>query len=427
MKVLVIGSGGREHAIAWKLAGESSVEKVFVAPGNGGTAAENKCVNVDIKYNDIPALLDFAKNNRIDLTVVGPEEPLSKGIADEFEKAGLAVFGPSKAGAEIEASKAFAKDVMKAAGIPTANYMKFTDFETAKAYVEEKGAPIVVKADGLAAGKGVTVAQTAEEAVTALKEIFIDGLFGESGSSVVIEDFMAGEEATYLALTDGKTILPLVISQDHKAVYDGDKGPNTGGMGAYTPAPVIKDDMFRRVTEEIAYPMIRELAKRKIIYKGIIYAGLMINGSDIKVVEFNCRFGDPECQVVLSRIKSGLTDAFKAATEGNLEKARLETSDDPAVCVVLTSGGYPKSYKNGYEITGIEQADKIEGIKVFHAGTKYSEDGRLLTSGGRVLCVTATAKDLKTAVDKAYGACNLIRFENMHYRRDIAAKAFKKH
>lgn len=427
MKVLVIGSGGREHAIAWKLAGESSVEKVFVAPGNGGTAAENKCVNVDIKYNDIPALLDFAKNNRIDLTVVGPEEPLSKGIADEFEKAGLVVFGPSKAGAEIEASKTFAKDVMKAAGIPTANYMKFTDFETAKAYVEEKGAPIVVKADGLAAGKGVTVAQTIEEAVTALKEIFIDGLFGESGSSVVIEDFMVGEEATYLALTDGKTILPLVISQDHKAVYDGDKGPNTGGMGAYTPVPVIKDDMFRRVTEEIAYPMIRELAKRKIIYKGVIYAGLMINGSDIKVVEFNCRFGDPECQVVLSRMKGGLPDAFKAAAEGNLEKARLETSDDPAVCVVLASGGYPKSYKNGYEITGIEQADKIEGIKVFHAGTKYSEDGRLLTNGGRVLCVTATAKDLKTAVDKTYEACNLIRFENMHYRRDIAAKAFKKH
>lgn len=425
MKILVIGSGGREHAIAWKLAEDKSVEKVFIAPGNGGTAAENKCINIDIKYNDIPALLDFAKRNQIKLTVVGPEEPLSRGVADEFEKAGLTVFGPTEAAARIEASKAFAKDVMKAAGIPTANYAEFRDFEAAKNYLKKKGAPIVIKADGLAAGKGVTVAQTTEEALNALKEIFIDKIFGESGSSVVIEDFMAGEEATYLAITDGKTILPLVISQDHKAAYDGDKGPNTGGMGAYTPAPVIKGDMFRRVTEEIARPMITELAKRNIIYKGVIYAGLMINGCDIKVVEFNCRFGDPECQVVLSRIKSGLLNAFMAAAKGNLEKVHLETSDDPAVCIVLTSGGYPKAYKNGYEITGVDLADKIEGIKVFHAGTKRTEDGKLLTNGGRVLCVTATAENLQAALNKAYKACGLIHFENIHYRKDIAAKAFK--
>ena len=425
MKILVVGSGGREHAITWKLAEDKSIEKIFIAPGNGGTAAENKCINIDIKYNDIPALLDFAKNNQIKLTVIGPEEPLSRGIADEFEKAGLAVFGPTEAAARIEASKAFAKDVMKAAGIPTANYAEFQDFEAAKSYVEKKGTPIVIKADGLAAGKGVTVAQTTEEALNALKEIFIDKIFGESGASVVIEDFMVGEEATYLAITDGKTILPLVISQDHKAAYDGDKGPNTGGMGAYTPAPVIKDNMFRRVTEEIARPMITELAKRNIIYKGVIYAGLMINGCDIKVVEFNCRFGDPECQVVLSRIKSGLLDAFMATAEGNLEKVHLETSDDPAVCVVLTSGGYPKAYKNGYEITGVDLADKIEGIKVFHAGTKRTEDGKLLTNGGRVLCVTTTAENLQAALNKAYEACGLIHFENMHYRKDIAAKAFK--
>ncbi|MBQ3032993.1 MAG: phosphoribosylamine--glycine ligase [Deferribacterales bacterium] len=425
MNILVIGSGGREHAIAWKLSQEPTVDKIYVAPGNGGTALENKCVNINIQSNDIDALAEFAKNNSIDLTVVGPEEPLSKGIVDEFEKSGLLIFGPCKNAAQIEASKSFAKNVMTAAGIPTADYEKFSDFNAAKKYVEEKGAPMVIKADGLAAGKGVTVAQSIDEAIAALSEIFVDKVFGNSGSSVVIEDFMAGEEATYLAITDGKTILPLVISQDHKPLNDGDKGPNTGGMGAYTPAPVIKGNMFDRVTDEIAYPMIKELAKRGIIYKGVIYAGLMINGNSIKVVEFNCRFGDPECQVVLSRIKTGLLDALLAASKGCLENSVLQNSDNSVACVVLASGGYPKSYKNGYEITGINNANTVDGVKVFHAGTKY-DNNKLVTNGGRVLCVAAEHPSLKTAVDNAYKACKYINFTDMHYRNDIAAKAFKK-
>ncbi len=425
MNILVVGSGGREHAIAWKLSQEEKVKKIFVAPGNGGTAIENKCENINIGYNDIPALLDFAKNNNIHITIVGPEEPLSKGIVDEFEKNGLLIFGPSKMAANIEASKSFAKNIMKSANIPTADYEEFTDFESAKNYINKKSVPIVIKADGLAAGKGVTVANTIDEAINALREIFVDKVFGESGTKVVIEDFMAGEEATFLAITDGEIILPLVISQDHKAVFDGDKGANTGGMGAYTPVPVVKDDMFNRVTNEIAYPMIKEMAKRGIKYKGVIYAGLMINSDSIKVVEFNCRFGDPECQVVLSRIKSGLLDAFIATAKGSLKNVTLENFDNPVACVVLTSGGYPKSYKNGYEITGINKANEIENVKVFHAGTKYDDNKKIVTNGGRVLCVTATDKELQNAVDKAYRGCSLINFENMHYRKDIAHKGLK--
>ncbi len=426
MRILVIGSGGREHAIAWKLSQDERVEKIFVAPGNGGTAIENKCENINIGYNNISALLDFAESNNIDLTVVGPEEPLSRGIVDEFEKRNLLIFGPSKAAAEIEASKSFAKDIMKKASIATADYEEFNDFDSAKEFILKKGTPIVIKADGLAAGKGVTVAQNLDEAINAIKEIFIDNIFGESGSKVVIEDFMIGEEATYLAITDGKNILPLVISQDHKAAFDSDKGPNTGGMGAYTPVPVVKDDMFNRVTNEIAYPMIKEMAKRGIVYKGVIYAGLMINGNDIKVVEFNCRFGDPECQVVLSRIKNGLLDAFIGAAKGDLGNIPLENSDNPVACIVLASGGYPKSYKSGYEIFGVDEANKISNVKVFHAGTKFDNNDKILTSGGRVLCVAATDNILKNAVDKAYYACSLINFENMHYRKDIAHKGLNK-
>lgn len=426
MNILVIGSGGREHAIAWKLAQDERIKKIFVAPGNGGTAVESKCENINIGYNDIPALINFAKNNNIYLTVVGPEEPLSLGIVDEFEKNNLLIFGPSKKAAEIEASKSFAKDIMKSANILTADYEEFTDYDSAYNYVVNKGVPIVIKADGLAAGKGVTVAQTIDEANNALKEIFIDNIFGASGAKVVIEDFMVGEEATFLAITDGKTIIPLVISQDHKAAYDGDKGPNTGGMGAYTPVPVVKGDMFERVSKEIAYPMINEMAKRGIIYKGVIYAGLMINGDSIKVVEFNCRFGDPECQVVLSRVKNGLLDAFIGASKGNLENISLEATDNPVACVVLASGGYPKSYKSGYEITGIDKADEIDSVKVFHAGTKSDENGKFLTAGGRVLCVAASDVSLQNAINKVYNACNLINFKDMHYRKDIAHKGLKK-
>ncbi|KAA0257310.1 phosphoribosylamine--glycine ligase [Deferribacter autotrophicus] len=425
MKVLVIGSGGREHALSWKIAQSSLVEKVFVAPGNGGTAIEEKCENVDIKADDFNSLLKFAKNNNIDLTVVGPEDPLAKGIVDIFEENNLKIFGPKKAAAMIEASKAFAKNVMIKAGIPTAYYAEFSDFESAKFYVEEKGAPIVVKADGLAAGKGVTVAKTIDEAIKALEEIFIEKVFGESGNKVVIEEFLEGEEASYLAFTDGNVILPLVSSQDHKPIYDNDEGPNTGGMGAYSPAPVVTKDIFDFTTEKIAKPLINELANRGIKYKGIIYAGLMITENGPKVLEFNCRFGDPETQPVLYKMKSDIVPIILAAVDEQLKDASVEWYDDATVCVVLASGGYPKSYKKGYEITGINDAKNIDGIKVFHAGTKF-ENGKIITNGGRVLGVTGRASNLHEAIEKTYSAVKQIHFKDMHYRNDIGQKALRR-
>ncbi len=425
MKILVIGSGGREHAIAWKLSQDDRVEKIYAAPGNGGTACENKCENINIKADDFQGLIKFVKENNIELTVVGPEDPLSKGIVDTFEREGLLIFGPNKAAAMMEASKAFAKDVMKSADIATADYAEFTNYNDAAEYVKKKGAPIVVKADGLAAGKGVTVALSVDEALNALKEIFIDKVFGAENNIVVIEDFMEGEEATYLAVTDGEKIIPLSVSQDHKRVYDDDKGPNTGGMGAYAPAPVCDSKKMDYVTNHIAYPMIKELKKRGITYKGVIYAGLMINGESIKVVEFNCRFGDPECQVVLSRIESGFLDALLASAKGSLGDINIINKNMTAACVILISGGYPKEYKSGYEITGISKADSIENIKVFHAGTKL-ENGKLLTNGGRVLCVTAIGNDLKSAIDKAYCGVDEISFKDMAYRKDIGKKGLNK-
>lgn len=425
MKILVIGSGGREHAIAWKLSQDDRVEKIYAAPGNGGTACENKCENINIKADDFQGLIKFVKENNIELTVVGPEDPLSKGIVDTFEKEGLLIFGPNKAAAMMEASKAFAKDVMKSADIATADYAEFTNYDDAAEYVKKKGAPIVVKADGLAAGKGVTVALSVDEALNALKEIFIDKVFGAANNIVVIEDFMEGEEATYLAVTDGEKIIPLSVSQDHKRVYDDDKGPNTGGMGAYAPAPVCDSKKMDYVTNHIAYPMIKELKKRGITYKGVIYAGLMINGESIKVVEFNCRFGDPECQVVLSRIENGFLDALVASAKGSLGDINIINKNMTAACVILISGGYPKEYKSGYEITGISNADGIDNIKVFHAGTKL-ENGKLLTNGGRVLCVTAIGNDLKAAIDKAYEGVAKISFKDMAYRKDIGKKGLNK-
>lgn len=432
MKVLVLGSGGREHAISWKLAQDDRVETVFCIPGNGGTAQEEKCQNLKIDINNFDEIIDFVKNNNIELTVVGPEDPLAKGIVNRFEEENLLIFGPRKEAAMMESSKAFAKDIMMAANIPTADYKEFTDFESAKDYVTEKGAPIVVKADGLAAGKGVTVASTVEMAVDALKEIFEDKVFGKENIKVVIEEFMEGEEATYLAITDGENILPLSVSQDHKQVYDGDKGPNTGGMGAYSPAPIVDDEKMNFVTEKIARPMIAELKKRGITYKGVIYAGLMVNGDSIKVVEFNARFGDPECEVVLSKIKSGLLDVLIDAAKGNMTDSmkKLEINDVSVTCVILISGGYPKSYESGFEITGIEEANLIENIKVFHAGTKLSEENnkysKVLTSGGRVLCVTANGQTLKESIDTAYKGVSKINFNNMAYRKDIAAKGLRK-
>ncbi len=425
MKILVIGSGGREHAIVWKLSLDSRVEKIYAAPGNGGTASENKCENINIAVNDFQALINFVKNNNIDLTVVGPEDPLSQGIVDVFEKEGLLIFGPCKTAAQMEASKSFAKDVMKNANIATADYEEFNNYDEAVSYIHKKGTPIVIKADGLAAGKGVTVAFSMEEAENALKEIFLDKIFGSNNNLVIIEEFMEGEEATYLAVTDGHHIIPLSVSQDHKRVYDNDKGPNTGGMGAYTPAPVCDDTKLNRVTEEIAKPMIDELRKRGIIYKGIIYAGLMINNNTIKVVEFNCRFGDPECQVVLSRIDNGFLDAILASAKGDLSNIKIINKNVSAVCVILISEGYPKKYKSGYTIKGIENADSIDGIKVFHAGTK-KDNNNIITSGGRVLCVTATDHDLASSIHKVYKGVDEISWENMAYRKDIGQKGLKK-
>lgn len=422
MKILVIGSGGREHAIAWKLAFDERVEKIFIAPGNGGTSKENKCANLDIKINDIPALIRFAKDGGIDLTIVGPEDPLSKGIVDEFEKEGLLIFGPFKAAAQIEASKSFAKDIMLKAGIPTAAYEKFSDYDNACDYVKAKGTPIVIKADGLAAGKGVTVALSIQEAEIALKEIFLDKVFGNCAEAV-IEEFMEGEEATYLAITDGKNIIPLDVSQDHKQAYDGDMGPNTGGMGAYSPVPIIDKTKFDWVTFNIAYPMIKEMEKRGSPYKGVIYAGLMVQGDTIRVVEFNCRFGDPECEVVIPRIKSGFLDVLIGSAKGNLNDCTLEWDSEATLCVILASGGYPKSYKSGYEIKGLDN-EVADGVKIFHAGTKI-QDGKTVTAGGRVLCVTATSNSLRKAIEKAYKMCGKISWTDMHYRKDIGAKALK--
>lgn len=425
MKVLVVGSGGREHALCWKIAQSPLVAKIYAAPGNGGTDLEDKTVNIDIQSTEIDKLVEFAKTEKIDLTVVGPEDPLSMGIIDAFESAGLRAFGPNKDAAQLEASKAFAKEIMVEAGIPTAAYGEFTDIDSAKAYVAKQGAPIVVKADGLAAGKGVTVAKTMEEAMNALDEIFLDKAFGDAGNKVVIEEFLDGEEASFLAFSDGVTVLPMVTSQDHKPVYDNDEGPNTGGMGAYSPAPVMTDELFRFATEGIAYPLIKTMAKRGIVFKGIIYAGLMITKNGVKVLEFNARFGDPETQPVLSRLKSDIVPVFLACTDQTLDKIEIEWDKNPTVCVVMASGGYPKSYKKGYPISGIADADKLEGVKVFHAGTK-TENGKTVNTGGRVLGVTACGEGLEETIRLAYEAVSKINWTDVHYRKDIGAKALKR-
>ncbi len=423
MKVLVLGSGGREHAIAWKLAQSLKVSKVYCAPGNGGTAIENKCENVGIKVNDFDRLIEFVKNNNIYLTVVGPEDPLSKGVVDRFNEEGLLIFGPVKEAARLEASKAFAKDVMVAANIPTAYYKEFDNFEDAKNFIEERGVPIVIKADGLAAGKGVTVAFTMEEAKEALKDIFVNNIFGEAGSKVVIEEFLEGEEASFIAITDGNTIIPFASSQDHKTVFDNDQGPNTGGMGAYSPAPIVTEKVHQDAMNKVMYPLIRELKGRGITYKGFIYAGLMIKDEELKVLEFNCRLGDPETQPLLFRMKSDIFDLIESAIKGELDRFNLEWYDEFAVGVVMASGGYPKEFKKGYEIVGLEDVD--QAVKVFHAGTAL-KDGKVVTDGGRVLCVTGKGKELKDAIDKVYREVIKINFEGCHYRKDIGMKGLRK-
>ena len=420
MKVLVIGGGGREHAIVWKLSMSRSVDKIYCCPGNAGIAELAECI--DVNPNDFDSLLDFVKYEWIDLTVVGPEDPLSRGVVDRFEKEGRRILGPTMAAARLESSKVFSKDLMRSHGIPTAEYRVFTSYPHAEEYVKFKGAPIVVKADGLAAGKGVFVASTIDEALDALKVIMKDRVFGDAGDRVIVEDCLRGEEASFMVFTDGKTVVPMVSSQDHKRVFDGDRGPNTGGMGAYSPAPVVTADLQKRVMEKVMKPTLRALKSEGISYRGVLYAGLMIDKGNPYVLEFNCRLGDPETQPVLSRLRSDFMDIAMAITDGALSEVAVEWSSDHAVCVVMSSAGYPGKYRKGDVIDGIPEADKMDGVHVFHAGTAFDDD-RVVTSGGRVLGVTATGPDIGAARDRAYEGVGRIHFEGMHYRKDIADRA----
>ncbi len=424
MKVLVVGGGGREHALCWKLAQSPRVERVYCAPGNAGIAAEEKCECVPLDPFDFEALSRLAKEKGVDFTVVGPEDPLARGLSDHFAKEGLKVFGPSAAAARIEASKVFTKELLAKYGIPTAAFEVFDHPEAAKRYIEKKGVPIVVKADGLAAGKGVVVARSLEEAFTAVDRIMVERVFGEAGARVVIEECLVGEEASFMVLTDGETVLPLPSSQDHKPLLDGDRGPNTGGMGAYSPAPVVTEALAEEIMEGIMKPTIRALAQEGAPYFGVLYAGLMIVEGRPYVLEFNCRFGDPEAQPVLMRLETDLAELIEAAFSGRLAECEVRVRPEAAVCVVMASGGYPGKYEKGKVITGIEEAERIPGVKVFHAGTTR-KDGKLVTSGGRVLGVTALAEDIPQAMRKAYQAVEKIHFEKVHFRRDIGAKALR--
>ena len=422
MNILILGSGGREHALLWKLAQSPEATKLYAVPGNPGMAELAECVAGSIEDN--AAVVKLAQEKKIDLVVVGPEVPLMNGVVDALRAAGIKAFGPTKAAAELEGSKSFSKHIMKKYGIPTAKYEVFTDADAARAYIEKEGAPIVIKANGLAAGKGVIVAETKEQALDAVHEIMDDAAFGKAGSRVVIEAFMEGEEASLLAFTDGKTIRPMVSSQDHKRAYDGDKGPNTGGMGTYAPAPVMTKDMVEQATEKILKPMIAAMAKEGRPYQGCLYAGLMITEEGPKVVEFNARFGDPETQVVLPLLKGDLVKIMQACVDGTLDTAAVDWEDGAAVCVVMASGGYPKSYKKGYAIDGLKKAESL-GTFVFHAGTA-KKDGKVVTSGGRVLGVTARGGGIKEATEKAYKGVEAIRFTDEFHRKDIAHRALER-
>ncbi len=423
MKVLVIGGGGREHAIVWKLSQSKMVDKIFCCPGNAGIAEIAQCI--DVNQDDFQALLDFVKYEWIDLTIVGPEAPLSKGIVDLFENEGRKILGPTKAAARLESSKAFSKDLMRSHGIPTADYKVFTSYLHAEEYVKFKGTPIVIKADGLAAGKGVFIAATMDEAMDALKQIMKDRVFGAAGDRVLIEECLHGEEASFMAFTDGKTIVPMVSSQDHKRIFDNDQGPNTGGMGAYSPAPMITEELEAVVIEKIMKPTVKALKSEGITYKGILYAGLMIDKGKPYVLEFNCRLGDPETQPVLSRLQSDLMEIAIAVTDERLSEIKIEWKKDPAVCVVVSSGGYPGKYRKGDVITGIREANEVDGVHVFHAGTAF-KDSDIVTSGGRVLGVTATGNSIEEAKRHAYEAIDKIQFTGMHYRKDIADRALNR-
>lgn len=423
MNVLVIGSGGREHALVWKIRQSKRVDKIFCAPGNGGIASLAECV--DISATDVDGLLGFAKENDIGLTVVGPEASLVVGIVDTFEAAGLRIFGPTARAAILEGSKVFTKEFLKKYNIPTADFAVFTDQDEAKNYIDRVGAPVVVKADGLAAGKGVIVAKTVEEAKRGVDLIMQDRAFGEAGDKVVVEQCLVGEEASFIAFTDGKTVLPLPTSQDHKAVFENDEGPNTGGMGAYSPAPVVTDEIADYVMEKIMIPTVKGLAAEGRPYKGMLYAGLMIDGNDINVLEFNCRFGDPEAQPLLMRVKSDIVDVMEATIDTTLDKVEMVIDPKPTVCVVMASGGYPASYDKGYEIRGLESAASEDSVIVFHAGTA-AKDGKIVNQGGRVLGVTAAGYDLKQAIDRAYRTVNKISWSGCYFRRDIGQKALRR-
>ena len=422
MKLLVIGSGGREHALAWKLAQSPKCEKLYALPGNPGMESIAECIG-GISIEDNAAVVGLAQEKDIDLVVVGPEVPLTNGLVDALRKAGIQAFGPSGKAAELEGSKAFSKNLMKKYGIPTAKYEVFTDAEAARDYVKREGAPIVIKADGLAAGKGVIVAMDLDTALRAIGDMMEDGAFGRAGSRVVIEEFMEGEEASLLAFTDGETIVPMISSQDHKRAYDGDKGPNTGGMGTYAPAPVMTPDMVQAAEEKILKPVIAAMREEGRPYQGCLYAGLMITKDGPKVVEFNARFGDPETQVVLPLLESDLVEIMMACAEGTLDKTEIQWGTGAAVCVVMASGGYPGNYAKGVEIKGLADA-KSAGSLVFHAGTAW-KDGKIVTAGGRVLGVVARADSIREAVTQAYEGVKMIDFQDAFYRRDIAHRALE--
>jgi len=422
MKILVVGSGGREHTLVWKLAQSKHVQKIYAAPGNGGIGELAECVN--IKVDDLAGLADFAKNNKIDLTVVGPELPLVLGIVDEFQRRGLAVFGPSRAASQLEGSKVFAKELMQKYNIPTANAQVFSHSKQAIDYIKQCGAPCVVKAEGLAAGKGVNVCSEVPEAITAIEDIMEKQIFGDAGRRVIVEECLQGEEVSILAFSDGETVIPLVPSQDHKRALDGDKGPNTGGMGAYSPVAVFTPELEQRIQREILVPTIRGMANEGISYRGIIYAGLMLTASGPKVLEYNVRFGDPETQVVLPRMESDLLFPILSTVHGGLNQVQLRWTKRPCVCVVAASGGYPQKYKKDLPIEGLTEASSLADVLVFHAGTRRAE-GKCLTSGGRVLGVTALGNTLDDAVKRSYEALDRIKFPQMHYRRDIARRSLK--
>jgi phosphoribosylamine--glycine ligase len=421
MKILIIGSGGREHALAWKATQSAGVEHVFVAPGNAGTALEDKVSNVDIDVLDFDGLVAFAKAESIALTIVGPEAPLVDGVVNRFASEGLRAFGPSQGAAQLEGSKAFTKDFLARNNIPTAEYQNFTEVEPAVAYIREKGAPIVVKADGLAAGKGVIVAMTEAEAIAAVEDMLSGNAFGDAGCRVVVEEFLTGEEASFIVMVDGVNVLPMATSQDHKARDDGDKGPNTGGMGAYSPAPVVTDEVYQRVMDQVIYPTVNAMRGEGNTYVGFLYAGLMIDAAgNPKVIEYNCRFGDPETQPIMMRLQSDLVALCNAALDGQLDSCSAQWDPRPALGVVLAAGGYPNAYNKGDAISGLDAS--VPNAKVFHAGTSM-KDGSVVTNGGRVLCATALGNTVAEAQATAYELCATINWEKVYFRKDIGYRA----